>query len=148
MHLFIGLQGIIRILLMNFQFLSITVPTCDNFLILGDFNIHVCCPSKPLASEILQLIESFNFTQFVSGSTHRAGHTLDLVLSLGLSVTNVVVNYACFSDHLFVCFDAAFPKLNSVSNRSGNRSGYSTRLINTSTVDTFSEALFCLFILS
>ncbi len=129
---------------MNFQFLSITVPTCDNSLILGDFNIHVCCPSKPLSSEFLQLIESFNFTQFVSGSTHRAGHTLDLVLSLGLSVTNVVVNDACFSDHLFVCFDAAFPKLNSVS----NRSGYSTRLINTSTVDTFSEALFCLFILS
>ncbi len=79
-----------------------TVPTCDNFLIHGDFNIHVCCPSKPLASEFLQLIESFNFTQFVSGSTHRAGHTLDLVLSLGLSVTNVVVNDACFSDRLFV----------------------------------------------
>ncbi len=74
----------------------------------------------------------------MSGSTHRAGHTLDLVLSLGLSVTNVVVNDACFSDHLFVCFDAAFLKLNSVS----NRSGYSTRLINTSTVDTFSEAFF------
>ncbi len=52
--------------------------------------------------------------------------------------TNVVVNDACFSDHLFVCFDAAFPKLNSVS----NRSGYSTRLINTSIVDTFSEAFF------
>ncbi len=55
------------------EFLSVTVPTCDNFLILGDFNIHVCCPSKPLASEFLQLIDSFNFTQFVSGSTHRAG---------------------------------------------------------------------------
>ncbi len=44
-------------------FLSVTVPTCDNFLILGDFNIHVCCPFKPLASEFLQLIDSFNFTQ-------------------------------------------------------------------------------------
>ncbi len=32
------------------EILSVTVPTCDNFLILGDFNIHVCCPSKPLAS--------------------------------------------------------------------------------------------------
>ncbi len=27
-----------------------------------------------------------------------AGHTLDLVLSLGFSVANVVVNDACFSD--------------------------------------------------
>ncbi len=67
----------------------------------------------------------------ISKSSQRAGHTLDLVLSLGLSVTNVVVNDACFSDHLFVCFDAAFSSLNSVS----NRSGLSTRLINTSTVD-------------
>ncbi len=74
----------------------------------------------------------------MSGSTHRAGHTLDLVLSLGLSITNVVVNDACFSDLLFVCFNAAFPSLNSVT----NRSGHSTRLINTSTVDTFSESFF------
>ncbi len=68
------------------EFLSVTNPTCNNFLMLGDFNIHVCCPSKPLASEFVQMIDSFNFTQFVSGSTHRAGHTLDLALSLGLSL--------------------------------------------------------------
>ncbi len=36
---------------------------------------------------VIFLAESFNITQFVSGSTHRAGHTLDLVLSLGLSVS-------------------------------------------------------------
>ncbi len=33
------------------EFLSHIVPSCDNILILGDFNIHVCCPNKPMVSE-------------------------------------------------------------------------------------------------
>lgn len=59
------------------------MPNFDSVLILGDFNIHVCCPSKPLVSEFMHLVESFNLTQFVAGPTHKLGHTLDLVLSCG-----------------------------------------------------------------
>ncbi len=76
------------------EFLSHIVPSCDNILILGDFNIHVCCPNKPMVSEFLQLVDSFNFMQFISNPTHEQGHTLDLVLSLGLPICNVdVLNY-------------------------------------------------------
>lgn len=27
------------------------IPRFDNILVLGDFNIHLCCPSKPLVTE-------------------------------------------------------------------------------------------------
>lgn len=57
------------------------------FLIIGDFNIHVCCESKPLVNDCLSLIDSFNLTQSVTGPTHEKGHTLDLVLSYGLWIS-------------------------------------------------------------
>ncbi|KAK7880130.1 hypothetical protein WMY93_033197 [Mugilogobius chulae] len=43
----------------------------DKFLIVGDFNIHVCCESKPLAKDFLNLIDSFNLIQSVSGSMRK-----------------------------------------------------------------------------
>lgn len=42
------------------EFLSDIVTRGDNLLIVGDFNIHLCCPSKPLVKEFVQLIDSFN----------------------------------------------------------------------------------------
>ncbi len=33
------------------DFLSSVVPNADRLLILGDFNIHVCCPSKHMVIE-------------------------------------------------------------------------------------------------
>ncbi len=41
------------------------------FLIIGDFNIPVCCESKPLAKQILSLIDLFNLMQAVTGPTHE-----------------------------------------------------------------------------
>lgn len=85
------------------------MPCCDNILILGDFNIHVCCPNKPMVSEFLQLVNSFNIMQFVSSPTHEQGHILDLVLSLGLPVCNVdVCNYG-LSDHMPAIFNVLMP---------------------------------------
>lgn len=74
----------------------------------GDFNIHVCCPDKPLAKDFLNLIDSFNFAQCVSGPTHEQGHTLDLVLSYGLPVLNLEVCDSVFSEHMPVIFDVGF----------------------------------------
>lgn len=56
----------------------------DCVLIGGDFNVHVCCPDKPMAKDFLNLIDSFSLMQSVSGPTHERRHTLDLVLSYGL----------------------------------------------------------------
>lgn len=69
--------------------LSSVASRSEKLLILGDFNIHVCCPTKLLVNEFLNLIDSFNLTQLVSGSTHLRGHPLELFLSLGLCTANV-----------------------------------------------------------
>ncbi len=68
----------------------------NNILLLGDFNIHVCCQSKPLETEFLSLIDSFNMVQWVKDPTHTHGHTLDLVLSHSFSITDAQVLILCF----------------------------------------------------
>ena len=84
------------------------MPQYDRVLLVGDFNIHVCCPDKPLVKDFLSLIDSFNLVQCVSGPTHELGHTLDLVLCHGLSVSNLEICSNVLSDHLPVMFEAAF----------------------------------------
>lgn len=68
----------------------------DRVLIVGDCNVHVCCPSKPLTKDFLDMIDAFNFLQYVSGPTQEQGHTLDLVLSYGLPVLNIQTQEASF----------------------------------------------------
>lgn len=68
------------------DFLSGIMSNYDRVLIVGDFNIHVCCPMKPLVEDFLNVIDSFNLVQFVTDPTHEHGHTLDLVLSCGLQI--------------------------------------------------------------
>lgn len=71
------------------DFLTGIMANYDQVLILGDFNIHVCCPDKPLVKDFLNIIDSFNFAQRTVGPTHEHGHTLDLVLTHGISVANL-----------------------------------------------------------
>ncbi len=82
-------------------FLADIMPKYDHVLIVGDFNVHVCCPENPIAKDFLYLIDSFNLVQSVSGPTQERGHTLNLVLSFGLPVRNLEIcdsvfwPYAC-----------------------------------------------------
>lgn len=91
------------------DFLSGIVPNYDRILIIGDFNTHVCCPTKPLVKDLLNCIDSFNLIQSVIGSTHEHGHMLDLVLSCGLPVSNFEISEVSFSDHMPVLFDFSIP---------------------------------------
>lgn len=61
-------------------FLAEIMPKYDSVLIVGDFDVHVCCTDTPMVKDFLHLIDSFNLTQSVSGPTHEHGHILDLVL--------------------------------------------------------------------
>ena len=119
------------------DFLSNTMPNFDHILILGNLNIHVCCPSKPLVSEIMHLIESFNLTQFTTGPTHKLGHTLDLVLSCGFPIFNMEIIDACLSDHSAVLLDSFLSFLPTNFHLPVCCSHY----LNSSTADKFSLAL-------
>lgn len=45
------------------EFLGGITPKFDRILIVGDFNIHVCCDSTALAKEFLSLIDACDFCQ-------------------------------------------------------------------------------------
>lgn len=91
------------------DFVAGLILNYDYFLIAGDFNIHVCCESRPLVNEFLNLVDSFNLTQSVSGPTHEKGHTLDLVLSFSLSVCVSEICDMRISDHFPVLFNVTLP---------------------------------------
>jgi len=68
--------------------MGIILTKYDHILIIGDFNIHVCCTANVLAKD-LNLLSSLNIVKWVTGPTHCHGHTLDLILSYGLFMADI-----------------------------------------------------------
>ncbi len=94
------------------EFWADIMPKYDHVLILEDMSVHVCCPTKPLARDFLNLIEAFNVVEYVTGNIPEHGHTLELVLSCGLPVFNVEIcdADAVFSDHMPVLLEISPPR--------------------------------------
>ncbi len=59
-------------------------------------------------------MSSLNFVQWVKG-THCLGHTLDLILTYGLSIADVEFCDAAFSVHIPVLFTTLLPSLPSIT---------------------------------
>ena len=59
-----------------------------------------------MVNEFMNVLESFNLTQSVSGPTHQRGHTLDLVLSSGFDVANLSISDIAVSDHHLIEFES------------------------------------------
>ena len=74
----------------------------------GDFNIHIDDVSCSFAADFINLTESFNFIQHVSGATHIKGHTLDLLFILGLNIDSALSEELHFTDHECVVFNLSF----------------------------------------
>ena len=110
----------------------------EKVLLVGDFNLHIDDASNVIASEFLNITESFNFRQHVSGATHIGGHTLDLVFSLGLDINNICCEDLLISDHkcIFFTLSATAEPLYPVTT-------LRSRIITQTTAEQFS-AQFCL----
>ena len=72
-------------------------------MIVGDFKIHVDDANDPEAAIFLDLLDSMNLKQLVTGPTHERGHTLDLIIT---RATDTVVHGIptigrFFSDSMF-----------------------------------------------
>ena len=63
------------------SFLSFAATTPHEFIITGDFNIHLDNPADTLTSQFLSLLSSFNLSQHVHFPTHDKNHILDLVIT-------------------------------------------------------------------
>ena len=71
-------------------------------LIARDFNFHFDCPTNSNTARIMDMLQSFRFSQAVSVPTHRCGHTLDLVVCReeDALLRSVSVCHSLSSDHL------------------------------------------------
>ena len=61
--------------------LSFAATTPHEFIITGDFNIHLDNLSDHTTSQFLSLLSSFNLTQHVNFPIHNQNHILDLVIT-------------------------------------------------------------------
>ena len=118
------------------DFLATIILKYDHAVICGDMNIHVCCESRPLVKEFNQLLDSLNITRATTGPTHNKGHTLDLVLSFGLSTSICdVFPTPLISDHFPIIFTTSIP----CSVLNAGPPARLTRSINPSTAPHFSR---------
>uniref|UniRef100_A0A8C1W806 Reverse transcriptase domain-containing protein n=1 Tax=Cyprinus carpio TaxID=7962 RepID=A0A8C1W806_CYPCA len=71
------------------DFLSDLLVTADKALIFGDFNIHIDNTNDALGLAFTNLLNCFGVKQNVTGPTHRFNHTLDLIISHGIDLTDI-----------------------------------------------------------
>ena len=87
--------------------LSLAATTPNDFLLTGDFNIHVDNPSDNLASDFLNLLSSVNLVQHVNFPTHIKNHTLDLVITSATSLLSPKLSHSTLNitDHYLIMAD-------------------------------------------
>lgn len=120
--------------------LSSLTSSKSDFIITGDFNIHVDEPLDPLTKQFSSLLNSCNAVQHVNIATHRDNHTLDLVVTPTLSAldpTSVTILPYSPSDHFPVVFSINHGKANSAPNTSTK----SFRRINNIDIEQFCSDL-------
>ena len=76
-------------------------------IITGDFNLHCEIPNAPGVKTLKDLLSENNLQQHVTKPTHKAGHTLDLVIPRASSsiISTTDVYDASISDHFSVLFN-------------------------------------------
>ena len=93
-------------------FLDTYTLDLKNVLIIGDFNFHFECHKLANVKYIMELLEIRNFSQYIKEPTHKAGHTLDLVIAKNVSFkSGFTVSKMCFSDHYLITFQICFEKM-------------------------------------
>src|SRR6218665_3596865 len=87
--------------------LSLAATTPNEFVLVGDFNVHVDTPSDTLPSFFLNLLSSVNPVQHVNFPTHIENHTLDLLITSTASLLSPKVSRSAFNitDHFLIMAD-------------------------------------------
>ena len=91
------------------EVVSNLVLRTHRLLVLEDLNIHAKAALTGAAQDFMAAMTIMGLSQYVIGSTHEKGHTLDLVFSTGLEgggldVEGLVVTSLSWSDHFLVKF--------------------------------------------
>uniref|UniRef100_A0A670I2H7 Reverse transcriptase domain-containing protein n=1 Tax=Podarcis muralis TaxID=64176 RepID=A0A670I2H7_PODMU len=80
-----------------------------NLLVLGDFNFHADATPSSQALDLVSSMATLGLSQFVSGPTHQAGHTLDLIFGAGIDVIMSPSMKVPWSDHYALKARIDFP---------------------------------------
>src|SRR6218665_684028 len=118
--------------------LSIAATIPHEFILTGDFNIHVDDPSDSFACDFLTLLSSTNLTQHVNFPTHYQDHTLDLVITSSLSNLSPEISFSFDtpSDHYPI-----FTLLNILPTPSPPPATHSFRRISSINIEAFMRDL-------
>src|SRR6218665_3527882 len=87
--------------------LSLAATTPNEFVLVGDFNVHVDTPSDTFPSSFLNLLSSVNLVQHVNFPTHIENHTLDLLITSTASLLSPKVSRSSLNitDHYLIIAD-------------------------------------------
>ena len=96
----------VKVFFNEFTELLETVATSnDKFIIAGDINIHCDVVNDRVTVQLNDLLQMFNLVQVVDSPTHRAGHTLDIVITRSdEEISQVEVSDISLSDHFLISF--------------------------------------------
>ncbi len=86
------------------DYLESACSDSSNFVITGDFNLHVNDKKDPDTGKLSQILDSYSLSQLIQMPTHLSGNTLDLLIT-SVSNKELFSNFqSCFyiSDHSFV----------------------------------------------
>ena len=81
-----------------------------NFVILGDFNLHVNDVFNPHVIRFNSILSTFGLNQLVDQPTHILGNTLGLIITDkgDIQIKDIIVDHVNYSDHSFIFFKIPF----------------------------------------
>jgi hypothetical protein len=96
----------------EFSSLLENLISCKSELVItGDFNFHVDVSGDVDARRFLSILDNFALKQLVTFSTHKYGHTLDLLITRIDSdiVSSLEFDFPCLSDHYALLASLSIP---------------------------------------
>ena len=121
-------------------FLSNVCLKSSNFIVVGDFNFHVDSQRATDANRLKSTLEQLELRQWLRGPTHKAGHTLDLLVTSKTFkyIKDVSIIDLVISDHFFVLCELNTEKEQQIKRP---KKKVTTRKTNTLNIDSFKSDL-------
>ena len=125
------------------DFLEDISSSPSELIIMGDFNIHVENQSDSFATSFLSLIDSCDLKQHINSSTHKHGHTLDLLITRNhSSILETSVYDPFLSDHSAIGCKFSAESINQPSRTTKSYRNISSININQLSADIVSSSLY------
>lgn len=92
-----------------YQFVEFLTTNYNNFIVCGDFNVHVNKPNDVFPSAFNDVLNTFSLQQLIEVPTHIHGNTLDLIIHdpavFNFRITDIYVEQPDRSDHSLIFFN-------------------------------------------